>query len=208
MLLGFLQPTSGTIRIGGRKISEWSPAYLLRQIGYAPQNDHILEATVEENLSWAGPSGSIDQARMVGALKQVRLETKEPLEDVLKRKAQTLSLGQRQRLSAARMLLDKSNVLILDEPLAGVDVITMADIVPELELSWRQNRTTVVLISHKLVYASSADHVIILDINGRIIEVLGRQELSKSGTTFDQYRTLAIEQAGGFSDAIGPRNAA
>jgi ABC-type multidrug transport system fused ATPase/permease subunit len=133
MLLGFLKPARGAIRIGGRDLSEWKPDYLLRQIGYAPQNDHILEATVRENLSWADPKRAIDEAKMISALEHVKLEANEPLEDVLKRKAQTLSLGQRQRLSAARMLLDPSNILILDEPLAGVDVITMADIVPELE---------------------------------------------------------------------------
>jgi ATP-binding cassette subfamily B protein IrtA len=68
------------------------------------------------------------------------------------------------------MLLDDAEIVIMDEPLTGVDVFTFSDLLPELRKLFEDNRRTVVMFSHRLAFAAFADHVVVLGDNGTITE--------------------------------------
>lgn len=194
LCLGFLEADAGAIRIGGAPIGAWASRYLHRAISYAPQIDQILDGTLEENLRLAEDETPFERGQLEQVLDMVNL--KRGRADRLDLCAKELSGGEMQRLSAARLLLDRAEILLLDEPMAGVDVFTMADIAPAVERHWRETRQTVLLISHKLVFATLATQVVILDEHG-IAEMGDPRHLAQCDSVYARIRTEALRQAGG-----------
>jgi ABC-type transport system involved in cytochrome bd biosynthesis fused ATPase/permease subunit len=165
-----------------------------------PQADQILQGTIAENLRLAEDSEPFSDERLERVLDMVKLKCGQS--GRLELPAQDLSGGEMQRLSAARILLDGAEILLLDEPMAGVDVFTMADIAPAIEQHWRTTRQTVLLISHKLVFATLAAHIIILG-EGGIIEQGAPAELVARGGVYAKLREEALRQAGGGIESAG-----
>jgi ATP-binding cassette subfamily B protein len=194
LCLGFLEPDQGTVNIGGASLATWSSPYLHKAISYAPQVDQILQGTIADNLRLAEDGRPFSNADLERALDMVKLKSGQA--GRLDLQANDLSGGETQRLSAARILLDRAEILLLDEPMAGVDVFTMADIAPTIEEHWRRTGQTVLLISHKLVFASLATHVIILGQN-EVIEQGSPAALVARGGVYARLRDEALRQAGG-----------
>jgi ABC-type multidrug transport system fused ATPase/permease subunit len=193
MILGFLRPSTGDVVIGGREIGDWQLAYLHSFMSYGPQNDHILDATIEENMRLAENKRKFDGEELQNALKDVNL----PADATgMARRAKSLSGGEIQRLSAARILLDTSEIVVLDEPMAGIDVFTMADIAGVIEKSWGGTPRTIVIISHKLVFAALASHIVILGKNCSIIEQGRPEELLAMEGEYARLRKEALRQVG------------
>jgi ABC-type multidrug transport system fused ATPase/permease subunit len=165
LILAFWRPNSGEILIGGASHRNFSPVETRLHMSYVAQSDHIVEETVRENLAWAHGAGFGDVQRMQSALKSVGLS-----EDILDLPASQLSLGEKQRLSIARMLLDSSEITIMDEPMAGVDVHTVSELLPYLKQELRERGHTVLVISHRLAFAAFVDHVIVMNEKGVVIE--------------------------------------
>ena len=121
MLLGLLAPTSGTAEIGGF-CSVGAPLDLRRQIGLVSADAGVYPfLTVRETLSFFADLYGLPQARA-----EVRIaEVSEVLEitDLLDRRAQRLSTGQKQRVNLARALVHDPSVVLLDEPTRGLDII-------------------------------------------------------------------------------------
>lgn len=143
MLLGMIKPTGGTARIFGRDCqtdhSIWS------QVGYMVESTHAYpELTVEENLNlfyaYRGLKNRNAVSGIIGLLKLDRYQ------DV---KARYLSLGNLQRLGLAKALMHKPKVLILDEPVNGLDPVGIIEI-RELLSRLAKEGTTILMSSHLL----------------------------------------------------------
>ncbi|MFE6834346.1 thiol reductant ABC exporter subunit CydD [Streptomyces sp. NPDC057705] len=161
VLLGFVTPTAGRVRIAGVDLAELSPEHWRKQIAWVPQRPHLFAGTIAENvrLARAGASDSeVDTAlKDAGAWAFVT---------ALPRGAQTLlgeggvglSAGQRQRLALARAFLADRPVLLLDEPTAALDGETEAGIVDAVRrLSAGR---TVLLVVHRPALLAVADRVV------------------------------------------------
>lgn len=170
ILMGFCRKSSGKINIGGDEIDSFSGSILRLQMSYVAQGDHILDETIRENLSWAKGGEGISSEEMITALKRVGLHDLDNPEELLSKNSSVLSGGQQQRLSVARMMLDDAEIVIMDEPLAGVDIFTFKELMPQLKSLLNEKQQTVLLISHRLLYSEMVDHVVIMDDNGSIIE--------------------------------------
>jgi len=146
ILAGVLAPTTGEVEIRGQRLDRGRPQ-LRRHIGFLPQRIPVYpELTVNENLAWAGrlrglPGRQLRSA-IEAALQQVQLG------DHSRRLAGRLSAGMRQRLGLAQALIHAPDLLILDEPTAGLDPLQteqIRDLIAGLP-----TKTSVVLATHLL----------------------------------------------------------
>ncbi len=160
MLTGFLEPTSGTIRVDGLDIEE-SRSEVQEKIGYLPENCPVYpEMTVIDFLEFA--------AELHGVAPSSRLElVRKAIEDtdLVAKAAQpinTLSRGYRQRVGVAQAILHAPQILILDEPTSGLDpsqIRHMRDLIKRLA-----ETSTVILSTHILQEVQAiCDRVIIIN---------------------------------------------
>jgi zinc transport system ATP-binding protein len=146
LLLGLERPSSGTVRVteGVR-------------IGYVPQRIHVDDAlpiTVRRFLSLGGAKRATIETVLaeVGAVR------------VLNAALQTVSGGEMRRVLLARALLRDPDLLVLDEPTAGVDLNGQAELYDLINAVRRQKKCAVLLISHDLhVVMAATDHVLCLN---------------------------------------------
>ncbi|MFD7093799.1 thiol reductant ABC exporter subunit CydD, partial [Streptomyces xanthophaeus] len=161
VLLGFVTPTAGQVRVAGVDLADLAPEQWHERIAWVPQRPHLFAGTIAENVRLARAAASdaeVDEAlRDAGAWEFV---------SGLPRGAQTLlgeggvglSAGQRQRLALARAFLADRPVLLLDEPTAALDGETEAGIVDAVRRL--AVGRTVVLVVHRPALLAVADRVV------------------------------------------------
>ncbi|MEU4731568.1 thiol reductant ABC exporter subunit CydD [Streptomyces sp. NPDC023588] len=161
VLLGFVTPTAGRVRIAGVDLAELSPAQWREQIAWVPQRPHLFAGTIAENVRLARPAAS--DAEVATALQDAGAGD---FVAALPRGADTLlgeggaglSAGQRQRLALARAFLADRPVLLLDEPTAALDGETEAGVVDAVRRL--AVGRTVLLVVHRPALLAVADRVV------------------------------------------------
>jgi ATP-binding cassette, subfamily C, bacterial len=170
IILGFHEPTGGSILIDGIPFTDRNVLSWRQQVGYVPQEMLLFHDTVQNNVTLGDNSYSdkdIEAAlRAAGAWEFID-NTPKKLQTVVGEKGARLSGGQRQRLAIARALLSKPKLLILDEPTTALDPTTEAEICNSLKSLGGQ--VTILLISHQPALIAIADEVIHLS-HGRIVD--------------------------------------
>ncbi|WP_422938540.1 thiol reductant ABC exporter subunit CydD [Streptomyces leeuwenhoekii] len=161
VLLGFVRPTAGRVRIGGADLSGLDLAQWHARVNWVPQRPHLYAGTIAENVRLARP-GADDTAvrralRDAGALTFVEA-LPAGMDTVLGEDGAGLSAGQRQRLALARAFLADRPVLLLDEPTAALDGATEAEIVAAVRRLARGR--TVLLVAHRPALLELADRVV------------------------------------------------
>ncbi|MEU9445925.1 thiol reductant ABC exporter subunit CydD [Streptomyces sp. NPDC048304] len=164
VLLGFVRPTQGRVRIGGADLADLDVAEWRSRIAWVPQRPHLYAGTVAENVRLARPDA--DDSAVRHALRDAgALEFVDALPDgaetVLGEDGAGLSAGQRQRLALARAFLADRPVLLLDEPTAGLDGETEAEVVAAVRRL--AVGRTVLLVVHRPALLEVADRVVRLD---------------------------------------------
>ena len=159
MLTGYLAPTEGQIRIDGHDISE-EPVEARRRIGYLPEIPPLyLDMTPLEYLRFAAELKGVAKEKRESEVERVMEKTQ--IQDMQERLIRHLSKGYRQRVGLAQALLGDPEVLILDEPMVGLDpkqIIEIRELIRSLG-----KKHTVILSSHILSEITSiCDHVMII----------------------------------------------
>ena len=180
MLVGLLPPTSGTIEIEGRNLSDQAgnPAAFGRLIQYVFQDPisslnprktirQILEAPLIHLL---GMGASARAARVAELLDAVHLRA-----EFLERFPHEFSGGQAQRIGIARALAAAPRILVLDEPVSALDVSVQAQVLNLLAELRRAYDLTYLIISHDLAVIEAVSERIAVLYFGRIVE-MGRAE--------------------------------
>ncbi len=178
LLLGFLLPSSGTVRVDGQPLDRANIRAWRRQAGYVPQDPLILNASVRENLSRFHPDAS--EADLIAALKAAMAwdfvsALPDGLDTVLGDRGIRLSGGERQRIVLARVLLGHPSLVILDEATSALDY--ESENVFRSVIQSMRSHTAVVLIAHRAATVRMADRAVVLD-NGTIAEQGTVKELS------------------------------
>lgn len=160
LLAGILAPTTGEVRVLGQRLDQAAPA-LRRHIGFLPQRvPAYAELNVVENLRWAGRLRGLRRQALDAAIERV-LRTLQ-LDKVRTRLAGRLSQGMLQRLGLAQAVLHEPDILILDEPTAGLDPLQTEQI-REL-LGTLSANCSLILATHLLDDVQRlCDRVILLD---------------------------------------------
>lgn len=150
MCNGLLAPTSGDIFIGNQPIQEYEPTTLRRKVGIALQSAPILRSSVYENLALPRTlqGEHLTEEEAVSALENVQLDA-----SFLHREAKELSGGQKQRLSIARTLINKSDILLLDEITSALDPTSVKEIEELILKINRKYGVTIIWITHNLQQA-------------------------------------------------------
>ncbi|MEY4872772.1 MAG: hypothetical protein RLZZ563_2102 [Pseudomonadota bacterium] len=161
LLMRFYDPQAGRILLDGRNLQEFRLDSLRDQISVVLQDSQLFATTIRDNIAYGRLDATDDQilaaATAAGADRFIR---RLPLgyDTVMGERGETLSGGQRQRIAIARALLRDAPILILDEPLTGLDRTTAEELVRTLKMVTR-GRTTL-LIAHDPISLQLADRVV------------------------------------------------
>ena len=157
LLSSLFRPDSGTIKVGGREISENIPAWR-RQLAYVPQNVFIFDGTLRENIALGSSLKEIDDNHIVEALKAAQLPEFAETPEMMLNSRSGLSGGQRQRIGIARALYASRKVLILDEATSALDQNTETEFLKVLENL--RGKATIIVISHRPETMAVCDKII------------------------------------------------
>ncbi|WP_251094114.1 thiol reductant ABC exporter subunit CydD [Streptomyces sp. Caat 7-52] len=164
VLLGFVRPTEGRVRIGGADLAGLDLAEWRSRIAWVPQRPHLYAGSITENVRLARPEADDDAVRRAlrdaGALGFVEA-LPEGADTVLGEDGAGLSAGQRQRLALARAFLADRPVLLLDEPTAALDGATEAEVVAAVRRLAAGR--TVLLVVHRPALLGVTDRVVRLE---------------------------------------------
>lgn len=153
MLLGLDKPTSGDIRIYGKKIKNFKDWY---KIGYVPQRASLVDSSFPATVLDIVKMGRTSQRGFFSSFSQ---EDNKHVQDAMQKMdilnlsdkmAGTLSGGQRQRVMIARALASKPEILILDEPNTGVDMASQKSFYALLRQLNKNDGITIVFITHDI----------------------------------------------------------
>jgi ABC-type multidrug transport system fused ATPase/permease subunit len=181
LLLRFYEFQGGSIFIDGRDIRTLDLAAYRTHTGLVPQVPFLFSGTVMENIRYGRPEAD-DAAVLKAAQSLGDGDWLEDLPEGLKtdvgERGSRLSLGQRQLVALARVLLRNPSIFFLDEATASIDPFTEAQIQEGLDVVM-QGRTSIV-IAHRLSTVRSADRILVLK-NGDVIEEGSHESLLAGG---------------------------
>ena len=177
LLPRFNEPDTGTIHIGGVALNEIALADLRTQVGLVLQVPFLFRGTLRENLT-AGLIG-VPEAKVIEAARQARVDEfadrlPEGYDTEIDPGGSNLSVGQRQRIAIARVLLRDPPILLLDEPTSALDVASETHVGAAIQAASR-GRTTVI-VAHRLSTVRDVDRIIVMD-QGRVTEEGSHAEL-------------------------------
>jgi len=189
-------PTSGRVLIDGEDVRGWTLRSLRAQISVVLQESVLLQASVAENIAYGRTDATfeeIERAARAANAHDFIAAMSEGYDTVLGERGETLSGGQRQRIAIARAIVRNAPIVILDEPLTGLDTTAAAAVVEALNHLMEDK--TVIVITHHLSTVKHADHIVVLS-GGRIVQQGRHDELVGAD---GMYRELFQAQ---FSDVM------
>ncbi|MBE7176209.1 MAG: ABC transporter ATP-binding protein [Mucilaginibacter polytrichastri] len=172
LLVGLYQPLQGEIRYNGILGSEINLDELREKIGFVTQDTQLFSGTIRENLLFVRPGASDEECMSVlqrAACQSLLARADNGLDTLIGEGGVKVSGGEKQRLSIARALLRKPDILVFDEATSALDSITEEEITRTIrDVSGLGNHMTI-LIAHRLSTIMHADRIYVLE-KGAIVE--------------------------------------
>jgi ATP-binding cassette subfamily B protein len=179
LLVGLYRPQAGDVRYDGFSIEEVDLDGLRERIGLVTQDTQLFSGTIRENLLFVNPRATDEECMAVlrkAACQSLLARADKGLDSVIGEGGVKVSGGEKQRLSIARALLRRPNLLVFDEATSSLDSLTEEEISETIrDVSMRKDLITI-LIAHRLSTVLHADKIFVLE-RGRIVESGRHQDL-------------------------------
>ena len=186
LLHGAIHPTSGEVKINGRNITSLSGS-ITKYISVLNQKSYLFNTSVLNNIRLGNPAASDDDVIRVAKMVQLDELIKQlPLgyDTLMEETGQRFSGGERQRIALARILLQNTPIVILDEPTVGLDPITESKLLSTIFTTLKDK--TIIWVTHHLIGVEQVDRVLFLDQGKFVMEGSHKQLLESE----ERYRRL------------------
>lgn len=172
----FYDAVRGSVKIDGVDVREYTFDCLRKKVGVVPQKAMLFEGTIRSNLLWG--NSDADEQELIEALKLSQaydfvMEKEHGLDTAVEQNGQNFSGGQKQRLTIARALVRKPEILILDDSSSALDYVTDAKL--RMALKSLKNTTTFV-VAQRTASIMNADRIVVFD-DGNIAGMGTHQQL-------------------------------
>lgn len=179
LLLRFIDPKEGNIFIGNRNIKDFDIKSIRSKIGYVAQQPFLFSDTIKNNIGYG--NSNLSEKEMLNVANIAKLTYVDKLENgfdtIIGEKGVGLSGGEKQRLSLARALAVKPEILILDDVTSALDIETEQSITENLKQI--HSVKTKIIIAQKTISVKDADKIYVIS-NHKILEQGTHEELLKN----------------------------
>lgn len=186
----FYDVSEGSLKINGTDVRNYNVDELRSLVGVVPQKAALVSGTVRDNIKWGKPDATDDEIR--AALKTAQaldfVNEKDGLDSKILQGGKNLSGGQIQRLTIARALVRKPEILILDDSSSALDFATDAALRRAIKAD--TDNMTVFIVSQRFSTIKNADMIIVLD-DGKVCGIGRHDELFES---CEEYREICESQ--------------
>jgi ATP-binding cassette subfamily B protein len=172
LLVGLYKPHSGVIYYNNIVADQIDFEELRNQIGFVTQDTQLFSGTIRENLLFVNPSATDEECNEVlekSAAQSLMARADKGLDTLIGEGGVKVSGGEKQRLSIARALLRKPNLLVFDEATSALDSLTEEDITETIKEISTSQHLIAILIAHRLSTVMHAERIYVLE-KGRIVE--------------------------------------
>lgn len=175
LLIGAWPPMTGTVRLDGISIHDWSRADLGKHIGYLPQDIELFAGTVRENISRMAPGSDAEiiAAAQAANAHDMIVHLPQGYDTEIGDDGGLLSGGQRQRIGLARALYGSPKFLVLDEPNSNLDTEGENALIAAISAA-KERGATVIVITHRTNMLSCVDRILVMQ--GGTIESVGPRD--------------------------------
>ena len=159
----FYDTSSGRVLVDGRDVREYDIDALRAKIGVVPQKAVLFKGTIMSNMKWGAPGASMEAIEQAVSAAQAEdvVRAKEGYDAEVEQGGSNFSGGQRQRLTIARALAKKPEILILDDSASALDFATDARL--RKAVASLETHPTVFIVSQRTASVMHADKIIVLD---------------------------------------------
>ena len=189
LIARFYDVNSGTVSVGGRDVRQWDPAELMAQLSLVFQDVYLFDDTLVANVRIGRPEASdteLEEAARLSGVDEIVARLPLGWETRVGEGGRALSGGERQRVSIARALLKDAPIVLFDEATSALDPENEHRVTAAMDVL-RQNASLIV-IAHKLDTITAADQIVVLDENGRVVQIGTHSQLFAE--TGGQYRAF------------------
>ena len=194
----FYDATGGSVRVNGRDVREYALKELRRNVGIVPQKAVLFHGTIRDNMKWGNPDASDEAIMEALEIAQARdfVESKAgALDYVVEQGGKNFSGGQRQRLTIARAIVKKPDILILDDSASALDLATDAALRGAIKRM--QGKMTVFIVSQRAASIRHADKIVVLE-DGAVAGIGIHEELLRRCAVYREiYESQFGEATGG-----------
>lgn len=187
LIARFYDVDSGVVSVGDRDVRSWDTAKLMAQLSLVFQDVYLFDDTLEANVRVGRPDASvaeIEEAARLSGVDEIVARLPMGWDTPVGEGGRALSGGERQRVSIARALLKDSPIVLFDEATSALDPENEHRVTAAMD-KLRRNATLIV-IAHKLDTITAADQIVVLDENGRVVQIGTHAQLFAD--TEGQYR--------------------
>ena len=187
----FYDVTEGAVMVDGVDVRDMAKKDLCGRLGYVPQKSTLFSGTIDSNIRYGAPDATCEDVKQAAAIAQATefIEEKEGMyEAPIAQGGTNVSGGQKQRLSIARAIAKKPEILIFDDSFSALDYKT--DVTLRRELKKQTADTTTLIVAQRISTILHADQIIVLD-DGKIAGKGTHKELMEN---CEVYRQIAKSQ--------------
>ncbi len=204
LIARFYEFQGGSLQIDGRDIRHLDMQHYRQHLGLVPQAPFLFSGSVAENIRYGQPHASdaevLQAAQRIGGGEWLN-DLPDGLQTDVGERGARLSLGQRQLVALARVLLQNAAIFLLDEATASIDPFTEAQIQESLEVVM-QGRTSII-IAHRLSTVRAVDRILVMRA-GQIIEEGSHDVLLVQGGHYAElYNTYFRHQSLAYIERVG-----